>query len=294
MPDTTPQSLFDHWATVRRRLRAAHHLAVFLDFDGSLVPLRARPEQVWLDDSGQRLLQRLARHPRVTLVLISGRRRADLRKRVNVPGARYLGLHGFERRDGHSARPGTRQLMRVARRMLAERLRGLPGIWIEDKGPVFVAHYRGASVSTARRARQIVRETLDWLEPDLRVLAGRKVWEVMPQELRGKGVAVCRLLEELPRPTLSIFIGDDVSDERAFAALRGELTVRVGRPRRTRAHFQLRNPVEVRSFLEKLELEMTARIPVRRDNSRPRKGHQKRRRVSGSVERRSESRLRGA
>ncbi|HEV2021253.1 MAG TPA: trehalose-phosphatase [Terriglobales bacterium] len=293
MRDTTPQSLFDHWATVRRRLRAARHLAVFLDFDGSLVPLRARPEEVWLDDSGQRLLQRLARHPRVTLVLISGRRRADLRRRVNVPGARYLGLHGWEHGDGASARPGTRRLMRLARRMLAERLRGLPGIWIEDKGPVFVVHYRGASVSTARRARPIVRETLEWLQPDLRVLAGRKVWEVLPRELGGKGVAVCRLLEELPRPTLSIFIGDDVSDERAFAALRGELTVRVGRPRRTRAHFRLRNPIEVRSFLEKLEMEMTARIPVGRGNSR-RQEHQNKKRAPDSVERRNEPRLRGA
>ena len=293
--DTTPQSLFDHWATVRRRLRAARHLAVFLDFDGSLVPLRARPDQVWLDASGRRLLRRLARHPRVTLVLISGRRLADLRRRVNVPAARYLGLHGWEHRDGHSAQPGTRRLMGVARRMLAERLRGLPGIWIEDKGPVFVAHYRGASLSTTRRARQIVRETLEWLEPDLRVLAGRKVWEVMPQELGGKGVAVIRLLKELPQPTLSIFIGDDVSDERAFAALRGELTVRVGRPRRTRAHFRLRNPIEVRSFLEKLELEMAARSSVARDNGRPRKGHPtKKKRASATVKRSPQSRLRGA
>ena len=249
--------LFDTWEEVRERLRAARHLAVFLDFDGSLVPLHARPDQVWLDDSGQRLLRRLARHPRVTLVLISGRRRADLRKRVNVPAARYLGLHGWEHSNGASTRPGTRRLMRLARRMLAERLRDLHGIWIEDKGPVFVAHYRGASVATARRARRILRETLDWLEPDLRVLPGRKVWEVVPQELKGKGAAVCRLLEELPNATLSIFVGDDLSDERAFAALRGELTVCVGRPRRTRAHFRLRNPREVRTFLERLQAEIT-------------------------------------
>jgi trehalose-phosphatase len=249
--------LFDTWREVRERLRSARHLAVFLDFDGSLVPLRARPDQVWLDASGRRLLRRLARHPRVTLVLISGRRRADLRKRVNVPAARYLGLHGWEHSDGHSARPGTRRLMCLARRMLAERLRELPGIWIEDKGPVFVVHYRDTSSATMRRARQVVRETLDWLEPDLRVLRGRKVWEVLPHEVEGKGAAVSRLLEELPRPTLSIFVGDDVSDERAFAALRGELTVRVGRPRRTRAHFRLRNPREVRTFLERLQAEIT-------------------------------------
>lgn len=249
--------LFDTWDEVRERLRRARHLAVFLDFDGSLVPLHARPDKVWLDDSGRRLLCRLARHPRVTLCLISGRRLADLRRRVNVPTARYLGLHGWEHSDNHSPRPGTRRLMRLARRMLAERLHELPGLWIEDKGPVFVVHYRDSSRSTARRARQIVRETLDWLEPDLRVLRGRKVWEVLPQEVEGKGAAVSRLLEELPQPTLSVFVGDDVSDERAFAALRGELTVRVGRPRRTRAHFRLRNPREVRTFLERLQAEIT-------------------------------------
>lgn len=248
--------LFDSWKEVRERIRAARHLAVFLDFDGSLVPLHARPDQVWLDDTGQRLLCRLARHPRVTLVLISGRRRADLRKRVNVPAARYLGLHGWEHRDGHSARPGSRRLMRLARRMMAERLRGLPGIWIEDKGPIFVVHYRNTSALATRRARKIVRETLDWMQPDLRVLAGRKVWEVVPQEIKGKGAAVSLLLEELPQPTLSIFVGDDVSDEKAFAVLRGEVTVRVGRPRRTGAHFRLRNPLEVRDFLERLQDEI--------------------------------------
>lgn len=249
--------LFDSWTEVRERIRAARHLAVFLDFDGSLVPLHARPDQVWLDDTGQRLLCQLAGHPRVTLVLISGRRRADLRRRVNVPAARYLGLHGFEHRDGHAARPGSRRLMRVARRMMAERLHGLPGIWIEDKGPIFVVHYRDAAALSTRRARRIVRETLEWLEPDLRVLAGRKVWEVVPQEIKGKGAAVSLLLEELPQPTLSIFVGDDISDEKAFAVLRGEVTVRVGRPRRTGAHFRLRNPVEVRDFLERLQHEIS-------------------------------------
>jgi trehalose-phosphatase len=245
--------LFDSWEEVRKRVRAAHHLAVFLDFDGSLVPLHARPDQVWLDDSGQRLLCRLARHRRVTLVLISGRRRADLRKRVNVPAARYLGLHGWEHRDRHATRPVARRLMRLARRMMAERLRGIPGIWIEDKGPVFVVHYLDTAALATRRARKIVRETLEWLEPDLRVLAGRKVWEVVPQEMKGKGAAVSRLLEELPQPTLSIFVGDDFSDEKAFAVLRGEVTVRVGRPRRTGAHFRLRNPLEVRDFLERVQ-----------------------------------------
>ena len=249
--------LFDTWEEVRERLRTARHLAVFLDFDGSLVPLRAHPGEVWLDRSGRHLLGRLARHPRVTLVMISGRKRADLRKRVNVPAARYLGLHGLEHGNGTFARPGTGRLMRAARRMLAERLHHLPGIWVEDKGLVFVAHYRGASAATTRRARQIVRETLDWLDPDLRVLPGKKVWEVVPQELRGKGAAVLRLLEELPHPTLSIFVGDDRSDEPAFAALRGELTVRVGRPRPTRAHFRLRNPREVWTFLERLQAEIT-------------------------------------
>ncbi len=247
-----PRYLFDCWPEVARRLRAAKRLVLFLDFDGTLVRLRRRPEEVCLDDSSRRLLSRLARHPRVTLCFISGRRRSDLRRRMMVPGARYLGLHGWERGDGLVSLAPSQKLLQKARGLIEERVRGLRGIWVEDKGLSFVVHYRGARIAGARRAETAVREVLKRLGPELRQLAGSKIWEVIPKELPGKGSAVCGVLREFPGPLLPIYVGDDTADEPAFAVLRQGLTVRVGLSRPTSASFFLRNPAEVMRFLEKL------------------------------------------
>jgi trehalose-6-phosphatase len=48
-------------------------------------------------------------------------------------------------------------------------------------------------------------------------------------------------------------VGDDVTDETAFAALNDQITVKVGRTRGTLAHFYVRNPAEVCRFLSRLE-----------------------------------------
>ena len=84
----------------------------------------------------------------------------------------------------------------------------------------------------------------------------QRVTEVLPREIKGKGAAVRALLAEFPRPVLSIYVGDDTSDESAFQALPQGVTVRVGRPRRTNARFELRNPEEVCIFLQRVEAEI--------------------------------------
>ena len=78
-------------------LRKAPHVALFLDFDGTLTPLRQRPEDVALDAETRTVLSRLANHSRVTVWVISGRRLEDVRRRADVPRVRCAGLHGWER-----------------------------------------------------------------------------------------------------------------------------------------------------------------------------------------------------
>ena len=248
--------LFDHWKQIQRQFAAAKHLAIFLDFDGTLAPLRPRPGDARLAQPTRELLRRLARLPSVTLCIISGRRRADLQKRVNVRRAIYLGLHGWERDTGARSAIAARGLLAPARRLLTQRLSALPHIWVGDKGPCFEVHYTGASGATIREARTIIGDVLRPLKKEARVLRGRKVWEVLPREIEGKGTAVRALLAEFPRPVLAIYIGDDTSDESAFQVLHDGITIRVGRPRRTRARFELRNPEEVSSFLHRVEAEV--------------------------------------
>jgi len=253
----SPQHLFACWEQAAAGLRAATNIALFLDFDGTLVPLQRDPQRVRLDEPTRRQLQRIARHPHVTLGFVSGRRRRDLIQRVRVKGAAYLGLHGLETGARANSLGVPRRLVSRARRDLAVRLNGLPNVWIEDKGLSFVVHYRGATNPAMRRARSLLQEYLASRASALRVLEGKKVWEVLPREAQGKGKAVKDVLAEMPKGVLPIYIGDDTTDESAFAQLKTGLTIRVGIRKPTRAKYALRDPAEVKQFLSRLEIELT-------------------------------------
>ncbi|MBI1941209.1 MAG: trehalose-phosphatase [Acidobacteria bacterium] len=248
--------LFGSWRQVAERLKSANRLALFLDFDGTLVALRPRPEDVRLDPTTRRVLKRLAGRARVKVWIISGRRCAEVRRRAKIPGVRYLGLHGWER-SGRRRFPGdARARIEAASHLLSGGLASFPNFWIEDKGLCLVLHFRRAPAKEVRRARPLVRAILRAFEKDLRLMNGNKIWEVLSKEVKGKGEAVRAVLAEFPDPPVPVYVGDDTTDEAAFAALRRGITVRVGKPRATRAHFFLRNLGEVRQFLERLEAEI--------------------------------------
>src|SRR5271169_5399072 len=119
------------WDRVAAQIQVSPRVVVFLDFDGTLVHIAPRPDQVRLAPATRRVLRRLARHPRVTLVVISGRRRAELLRYIGLPGIRYFGLYGWERGD-HSPLPSSALLaLRSARAQLSIHLSSIPGIWME-------------------------------------------------------------------------------------------------------------------------------------------------------------------
>ena len=249
--------LFDSWRRVAGRIRSAEHLVLFLDFDGTLAPLRRRPEDVPpLDFSTRRLLGRLARHPRVDVYVISGRRRAELRRLIRVPKVHLLGLHGWEGCADVPCTSRESKLVRTAKQLLADRLPGTPGVWLEDKGLGLAVHYREARPEEVRAVRPVVLGVLEQFKPRLNLLAGKKVWELLPCQIDGKGPAVRRILGHAPRSTLPIFAGDDTTDEPAFAALPRGITLRVGSFRRTHARFRVRDTGEVLIFLRRLEAEI--------------------------------------
>jgi len=242
------------WARVAAQIRSSCRIAVFLDFDGTLVNIAPLPDQVRLAPATRRIMRRLARHPRVTLVVISGRRRSELRQYIGLPGIRYHGLYGWER-SGHSPLPGSALIaLRAAQKQLETHLSSIPGIWLEDKHFSLSVHFLGASLLAQRQARRKLRSLLLPFQKTLRVIENLRDAEIVPRCIRGKGIAVQQFLAKPARcRALAFYFGDDHSDEDAFEAVGDGVSIRVGVPRPTRAHYSIRGPAAVAAVLAKLE-----------------------------------------
>lgn len=238
---------------MERSIRRARHIVLFLDFDGTLVRLRRKPKEVFLGAPARRVLRQLAGRRDITLCFISGRPLADLQHRAHVEGAIYFGLHGWQRSNGQPPDlPGTRKL-RKTMEWTMQRVRDIPGIGVEDKGICFGIHYRNAGKAAVEKAHALVEEVLTRLGPGYNLLAGKKIWEIYPEDMGSKGLAARDLLQQIPGRKLVIYAGDDTTDETAFALLQKSVTIRVGKFRETKANFFLRGPAEVLKFLQKLE-----------------------------------------
>ena len=252
-----PRNAFRALAGIAETLRAAQMRFILLDFDGTLVRIRRRPQDVRPSKRLADILERLVALPETTVAILSGRDVRTLQTLVGVKGIRHIGMHGSEEphkvtRLSEEARRALGSAKRMARRQLAE----FAGIDIEDKGHGFTVHYRGADPPSVRGASRKLLAIVAPRRHTLHVLNGKKVWEVLPRQIPGKGSAMKRLLADCPSGSALLFVGDDEPDEPAFAALEEHITVHVGRKEDTRAHFCLRSPGEVLRFLEILEREL--------------------------------------
>ena len=244
--------IFSCWGEVAARLATSRTIALFLDFDGTLAAIQPRPELVRVHPGVRRTLTALASSPRMRVWVISARRRADIRARVRVPAAEYLGLYGRERGFLPAPGPGIEKVKNV----LAATLGSVPGVWIEDKDYTVAVHYRGAPEQVRSIVAASVYRAVEPWRRVLRIVPGKCVWEVAPRGLADKGVAVLRELAGLRCKALPVYVGDDYSDEAAFAALPRGVGIRVGGLGPTRARYRLEGSEQVHDFLEKLRVEL--------------------------------------
>jgi trehalose 6-phosphate phosphatase len=190
---------------------------LFLDFDGVLAPIVARPEDAAPPPEMRAELERLV--TRYALVaVVSGRAGEDVRARLGVEGVVCVGSHGLE------LEPQADRWRRTLAAFAADA--PWPQREIELKGLAVAFHFRDREDE-----RQAVRE-LDAIataarDEGLVARYGRKILEVLPPVGSHKGTAVRRLLEErgLRR---ALAAGDDTTDLDSFAALDGlEVALRV-------------------------------------------------------------------
>jgi trehalose 6-phosphate phosphatase len=244
-PQGLPGAL-EHFAAIERRARG-QRLAVFLDYDGTLTPIVQRPELAVLAEAMRRTVSELA--ARCTVAVISGRDLADVRSLVGIAGPK--GRH-LQHEQGTEFLPAIER----AEAMLRTRLQGVPGALVERKKFSVAAHYREVPEEKAAAVEDAVDHVVA-TERGLRKSAGKKVFEVQPRIDWNKGKALLWLLGalELDGPdVLPFYIGDDLTDEDAFRAIhrRGIAIVVTHVPRPSAAHYSLRDPDEVREFLQTL------------------------------------------
>jgi trehalose-phosphatase len=165
-------------------------------------------------------------------------------------------VHGWDSDGSQSIAPERLERIAAARAGLANRLNGAESLHLEDKIVSFALHYRGAASRAVQKARAALYQMLAEHGELLRVMEGERVWEVLPWEIRGKGYEARKQWQRLGAGVLPLYVGNDDTDEPAFQALASGVTVRVGRSQASRARYSLRNPAEVRQFLERLEEEM--------------------------------------
>jgi trehalose-phosphatase len=248
--------LLQLWPTVANRIREARAIALFLDFDGTLSPFVADPAAARLPPLSRAALQRLASRAGMRIWIISSRRQDDVRARIGVARVECLGLYGWENGSMPRFEPSQRRMLSKARAALEGPLHEVPGVHIEDKQATFAIHWRSATPDTLCHVASVFHKVMTGFDKGLRVVRGDHVWEVTPRGLRGKGTSARQHWRSWCSGALPIYLGDSAADESAFAALGSGITVCVGPARNTRAHFRLRHPMEVRVFLEKLEMEI--------------------------------------
>lgn len=246
-----------------RRL-AERRPAVFLDYDGVLTPIVARPEDAVWSDTMRQTVRELA--GRCSVCIVTGRDRAVVQQLMGVEDLVVAGSHGFdiwspsEGQITHDALDDFTDLIAEVTDLLRSRVDGLDGVSVEPKRASVAVHYRRATDDVRGRVSEIVDAIVAEHGDRISVIPGKMVYELRPAVDWNKGRAVVHLIEVLglgDDDVLPMYLGDDITDEDAFRALDGRgVGILVGSPtdpemagRRTDAHYGLSSVEEVQRFL---------------------------------------------
>jgi trehalose 6-phosphate phosphatase len=185
----------------------APRAGVFLDLDGTLAPIVARPELTRLLPEVRPTLARIVRRLDVVAV-ISGRPSGQVRDLVDVTGVAIVGTHGLEDEEAMPADVFEE----------IEAAAAAVGAWVEPKGAAAAVHFRGLDDPETAEAASAERLAMVAASHHLEILPGKRIVELTPAGRSRKGGAVERIARE-HRLEGVLFAGDDVGDLDAFAAL---------------------------------------------------------------------------
>ncbi|MGO9223657.1 trehalose-phosphatase [Mycobacterium sp.] len=241
-------------------VEGARELVLFLDYDGTLSHIVSDPSAARIVDGAAVALKRLA--VVCPVAVLSGRDLTDIRSRVGIPGIWYAGSDGFELAgpDGsyhqNDEAVAAVPVLERAAAELRESLSQILGVRVEPKRFAVAVHYREVA---PERVGEIVAATHRLGQREgLRVSNGRKLVELRPDIDWEKGTMLAWIRDHIDETgsLLPVYIGDDLTDEDAFDAVRFDgigvvVRHREERDRKSAAHFTLESPDQVRELVQR-------------------------------------------
>jgi trehalose 6-phosphate phosphatase len=249
---------------------------VFLDYDGTISDIVRNPDEAYMTDEMRTAVSRVASlYP---TAIISGRSREKVYDFVQLPQLYYAGSHGLDivgpktqhetdHVELHQPAPWAPAVMDAVYRECKRAVQDIPGANVEHNKFCVSVHYRNCEPKWWGAVKDVVDRQVAGDRKRLKKAEGRKVFEVKPRVDWDKGKALSFLLGELDLQQLygyedgqimSLYFGDDHTDEDAFHELRGlkdECGVGVivsTVPKPSNARFSVCDPAEVLVFLNKL------------------------------------------
>ena len=244
--------------------RLARQVTLYgFDFDGTLAPIVARPENAVASDLTVRKLSMLGALVRVAL--LTGRSVADMRQRIEFTPLHLIGNHGAEGlplplhhslADSLMASEGTPDHGSIARGWLKQWPSAIagrsddPGIFVEDKTYSISIHYRLATDRDA--AERAIAAAVATLAPSPHVTGGKCIFNLVPDGAPDKGRAMATLVR-FEHCDAAFYIGDDETDETVFHGAPAHwVTVHVGESWDSAARFFIRHQGEIDRCLDLL------------------------------------------
>lgn len=257
--EAQPVDFYEHLDELKSQL-AQKDVFVFLDYDGTLTPIVDTPDLAVLSENMRETVKTLASMYKVSIV--SGRATNDVRSKVKIDGLFYAGSHGFEivSPDGETTVNEQAQKIRhvidEVYEKISKQVKDIKGSLVENVKYTISVHYRLVADKDFPKIEGAVENILKEY-PNLRKTSGKKVFELRPKIDWHKGRAVEWILDVLgydAANNMAVYIGDDVTDEDAFAALKGKgFGILVAEsPRPSKAAYRIRTTDDVKDVLDLL------------------------------------------
>jgi trehalose 6-phosphate phosphatase len=216
-----------------------------------------------MPDKTKKVLRDLVNLPNTSISFISGRPIKELRDMIRIRNAVYAGNHGLEIQGRgmkfvYPVSEAYRAALSQIRKSLRKRICMVRNAFVEDKGLSLSLHYRLVDKNKVSFLKKIFYTIVKpYLAKKIIIVrTGKKVLEVRPFEEWDKGLAVKWILSKegeilsKGKKLTIIYIGDDRTDEDAFAFLKGRaVTIRVGYLSSSFAEFYMKDTEDVYNFL---------------------------------------------